>query len=138
MAFSDFMEDEIVDIALRGGSWTVLATSLIHVALYTTTQNDANGGTEVTGGNYARQNVTNFSAPAGGDGITKNPSLIRFPASGNAGADWGQVGWWGILKHLTNSAAADLLFWGEFPVKKQVFSDDHVEIPANSLIITLE
>lgn len=135
MAFSDYVETQIVNLTLRNVAWSTPAKPWI--ALFTTATGDDDSGSEVSGGNYVRIQVTDFTATGAGgtDGISKNATLIRIPASGNAGANWGQVGWWGLFDAST---VGNLMYWGQFPVAKQVFTDDHVEIPANALIITLE
>lgn len=61
-------------------------------AFYTAAPTSAGGGTEVTGGSYARASVTpldaNFAAPSAGNGVTSNSNAINFPApTGN----WGGV-----------------------------------------------
>jgi hypothetical protein len=62
-----------------------------YVALYTDTPGDAGGGTEVSGGSYARQAAT-FAAAS--DGVASNSVAIEFP---EATAAWGTVKGWGIL-----------------------------------------
>lgn len=61
-------------------------------ALYTAMPGEAGGGTEVTGGSYARAALhpadANWAAPTAGDGGTSNVSDLTFPApTGN----WGTV-----------------------------------------------
>lgn len=63
----------------------------MYVGLYTVTPNDAGtGGTEVSGGSYARQAITSgtgtWAAPAGSG--TSNSADVVFPA---ATADWGTI-----------------------------------------------
>ncbi len=55
----------------------------IYVALYTVTPTDAGGGTEVTGGAYARVATqpldANWTAASATDGLTDNTAAIRWP-----------------------------------------------------------
>ena len=81
--FSDFMENKIIDHMLRNQAYTPPAT--VYVALYTDDPTDADTGTEVSGGAYARQSVT-LSAASGG--ATSNSADITFPT---ATADWGTI-----------------------------------------------
>lgn len=67
---SDYLELKILDGVLGGPDFVRPATS--HVALYTVAPSDAGGGTEVSGGSYARAAVTNSAtnwpaAAAGAD-----------------------------------------------------------------------
>jgi len=61
-----------------------------YCALFTTAPLSSGGGTEVTGGSYARQgqtrNTTNF--PLASSRTTKNATLLNF---GTATADWGTI-----------------------------------------------
>ena len=50
--FSDYLEDKIIDHILRAQAFTPPAT--IYVGLFTAAPSDAGGGTEVSGGAYAR------------------------------------------------------------------------------------
>lgn len=72
-AASNYAETQIVNHMLRNTAWTSPTT--VYVALFTTNPTDANSGTEVTGGSYARQSAT-FSAPT--DGVTSNSSAVTF------------------------------------------------------------
>jgi hypothetical protein len=77
-AFSDYLENKLVDHTLRNVTYTPPAT--VYLALFTSTatlgQLEANTITnEVTGGSYARQAVTFVAASSGG---TSNSATITF------------------------------------------------------------
>lgn len=72
-ALSNYLEDKLIDEVLRNVGYTPAAT--VYLALMTTATTDAGGGTEVTGGSYARQAVT-FTAASGG--ATENSGTITF------------------------------------------------------------
>lgn len=72
-ALSDYLENILINEVLRAVAYTPPAT--VYLALFTTATTDAGGGTEVTGGSYARQPVT-FSAAAGG--ATENSATVTF------------------------------------------------------------
>jgi hypothetical protein len=72
-ALSDYLENKLLDHVLRAATYTVPAT--VYLALFTSSTSDAGGGTEVTGGSYARQAVT-FSAAAGG--LCENSTALNF------------------------------------------------------------
>lgn len=72
-ALSDYSETALLNELLRGINLAAVATP--YLALFTTATTDAGGGTEVTGGSYARQAVT-FSAPSGG--ATENSAAVTF------------------------------------------------------------
>jgi hypothetical protein len=70
---SDYLENKLLDHFLSTTSYTMPAD--VYVALYTVAPNDAGGGTEVTGGSYARQTAT-FDAAS--SGATQNSANIDF------------------------------------------------------------
>src|SRR5262245_10711430 len=65
---SDYLENLVIDHLFRTRTWTKPAA--LYVALFTAAPTDAGGGTEVTGGGYARVSVapldTNWNATQGG------------------------------------------------------------------------
>lgn len=98
-ALSDYVENGIIDWLLRGQSFTPPAT--VYVGLLTAAPSDAGGGTEVTGGSYARvavasalanwagtQSAGSTTASSGTGGTTSNNGAITFPAPT---ANWGVV-----------------------------------------------
>ena len=56
MAFSDYLEDKVLEHVFGGNAFT--APSTLYVALFTVAPSDTGGGTEVSGGAYARQTAT--------------------------------------------------------------------------------
>lgn len=65
---SDFLELELLDHVLGNAAYSAPAT--VHFAWFTALTGEAGGGTEATGGGYARvavtNNATNFPAAASG------------------------------------------------------------------------
>ena len=55
-AVSDYLENALLNHVFRGVAYT--APTAIYLALYTSDPTDANTGTEVSSGGYARQQVT--------------------------------------------------------------------------------
>lgn len=70
---SDYLENHIINHLLRNQAFTPPST--LYLALYTTATTDAGGGTEVTGGSYARQT---FTLTAATTGATENVADINF------------------------------------------------------------
>lgn len=95
-ALTNYLEDAIVGHLFRGAAFT--APTTLYIALFTATPGEAGGGTEVTGGSYARVSVANASAQwaatAAGNGTTSNVNAITFPAPT---ANWGSVTHWAIM-----------------------------------------
>lgn len=72
-ALTDHLENALLNEVLRNVNYVPPAT--VYLALFTTATSDAGGGTEVTGGSYARQAVT-FTAASGG--ATENSGSVTF------------------------------------------------------------
>lgn len=72
-ALTDFLENALINEVLRNVAYSQPTT--VYLSLHTTATTDAGGGTEVTGGSYARQAVT-FSAASGG--ATENSAAVTF------------------------------------------------------------
>ena len=127
-AMTDFLENKLIDHLFRTTSYakpTVLA-----VALFTTATTDAGGGTEVTGGSYARVSLnplnTNWNATQGGTtgdssgtgGLTDNALDITFPAPT---ANWGSIVNFAIMDATT---AGNMLIHGALTTAKTVNNGD--------------
>jgi hypothetical protein len=115
---SDFLENEILDHLLSAATYTAPATT--YIALYTAAPTDAGGGTEVTGGAYARVAVTNNATnwPAASAGAKSNGTVITFPAPT---ANWGVVVAFGVFDA---ASAGNLLYWGLVTPNKTVNNGD--------------
>jgi hypothetical protein len=119
-------------------TWLTLGQGMpkrpIYIALYTTAPTDAGGGTEVSGGAYARQQVdpsdSNWSAPDNTGGLTDNVNNITFPV---ATANWGTIVAVGIFDR---ASGGNLLLWGNLAANKTINSGDQFIFPAGNLDIT--
>lgn len=124
--FSNYLENAVINAVLRNTSYTSPTT--VYVGLYTTDPTDADTGTEVSGGSYARTSVA-FDAPS--NGVTQNTSDITFPT---ATASWGTVTHIGIHDA---SSAGNLLFHTALDTSKAIDSGDIFKITTGNLTVTL-
>ncbi len=128
-AMTDYLENKVVDWLFRGQTFTPPAT--IYVALYTASCNDAGGGTEVTGGSYARvgvasslanwagtQSAGSTTASTGTGGQTSNNAAVTFPAPT---ANWGVVTHFALLDAST---AGNMLICQALTASKTINSGD--------------
>lgn len=129
---SDYLETQIITHIFRTSSFT--KPTGLWIALFTAAPNDAGGGTEVSGGGYARVARApldaNWAAPSGGNGQTSNVAAIDF---GTASANWGTITHFGIFDAST---AGNLLVWGALTASRTVNSGDAFQIPAGQLTVT--
>jgi hypothetical protein len=124
---SNYLENALINGTLRATSYT--APTTVYVGLYTTDPTDANTGTEVSGGSYARTSAT-FGAPS--NGVTTNSAAVTFPT---ATGTWGTVGWIGILDAATSG---NLLYHTPLTSSKSITSGDIFTISIGNLSVTLE
>lgn len=124
---SDYLENELLDHVLGGGDYSRPAT--VYVALYTVAPTDADGGTEVSGGSYARAAVVNNATnwPAASGGAKSNGTVITFPT---ATANWGEVVAFAILDA---AAAGNFLYWGDLTTPKTINNGDTAQFPVGEL-----
>lgn len=97
-----------------------------HLALYTASPNAGGGGTEVSGGSYARLPITFGTITAG---AMSNTSAITFSSLPNA-----SITHYGILNAVT---AGGLKVYGSLNSTAVVISGDQVQFPIGSIVINL-
>ena len=119
-AMSDYLEVEIRKHIFRTGSFT--KPTVLAVGLFTTNPTDAGGGTEVTGGSYARVQRdpldANWTGASSTDGLTDNAAALTFPGPS---ASWGVITGFGIFDATTTG---NLLIWGALSTPKTVNNGD--------------
>lgn len=123
---SNFLEDALINATLRNTAYT--SPSVVYVGLYTSDPTDANTGTEVSGGSYARTAVT-FAAPTNGTALSS--SVVSFP---QATTNLGTIGWIGILDALTGG---NLLYHTALDVAKPIDIGDIFQIAIGNLSVQL-
>lgn len=125
--FSNYLENAVIDAVLRNTSYTSPTT--VYVGLYTSDPTDADTGTEVSGGSYARTAVT-FSAPS--NGVTSNSADVELPQATSS---------WGSVTHIGLHDAAsggNLLFHTILDTTKTIDSGDIFKIASGNLTVTLD
>lgn len=139
-SLSDYVENKIVDVILRGQTFTAPAT--VNIGLSTAACSDSSVGTEVTGGSYARVAVTSSLAnwagtqgagttvaSSGTGGATSNNAVITF-ATPSAG--------WGLVTHYFAHDGTNLLFCAALTTAKTINSGDTVSFAIGSLTLTVQ
>lgn len=127
---SDYLENALLDHVLGGGDYTRPGT--VYIALYTVTPGDAGGGTEVSGGSYARASVTNNATnwPAASGGAKANGQDIEFA---QATADWGTIVAFSIMDAVSGG---NMLYWGAVSPSKAVNDGDTAKFATGDIDIT--
>jgi hypothetical protein len=141
-AMTDYLENKLIDHILRNTAFSV--PTGIHLALFTAAPSDAGGGTEVTGGSYARVQVgpstSAWTATQGGTagassgtgGQSANAADAVFPAPT---ANWGVVTHFAIMDA---ASGGNMLLWGALAASKTINNGDAApKFLAGALTVTL-
>lgn len=153
-AMSDYLENKLIDFLFRAqalgitGATAAAGTgpSALYVGLYTANPTDTAGGTEVSGGSYARVLVTSAlgawdntqaasstAVSSGTGGTTRNQSAITFPAPT---ANWGTVTGMALFDA---ASGGNMLIWSALNVSKTVNNGDAApSFAANALTFQID
>ena len=122
---SNYLENKVLDHIM--GTTTYTKPSAVYVALYTAAPSDTGGGTEVTGGSYARQTATFSEAASGATSNSANIDFVVMPACTVVAI--------GIFDALTTG---NLLVWGTLSTNKSLDAGDTLRIATGDLDISLD
>lgn len=140
---SDYLENKLTDQILR--AQTAFTPATVYIALLTAAPNDTGGGTEVSGGSYARvalttslvnwsgtQSAASTTASTGTGGQSSNNIAITFPTPSAA---------WGVVTHYAlydAAAAGNLICYGTLATPKTINNGDPApSFAAGQLTVTL-
>lgn len=143
-AFSDYVENKIVDLLFRAQAFTAPAT--VYVGLSTTACNDAGFGTEVTNANnYARASITtgltafkstqnDNLASTGTGGVTSNSAPVNFNTPSGS---WGTVTHWFLATSGTHGGG-EILICDDLTTPQAIGSGNTVSFAIGALTITVQ
>ena len=125
MSKTNYLETQLLNHVLRAAPYS--GPSTVYAALFTAAPGEAGGGTEVSGGAYARQPVT-FSAPAP-DSVA-NTADVNFPV---ATANWGTVVAFAIMDA---ASSGNMLYFANLTASRTVLTNDQFRFPAGQLLVS--
>lgn len=132
-ALSDYLENALINHIFRNTDYTRPAN--IYVALFTAAPSDSGGGTEVTGGSYARQAIPTGASSgwnAASGGATENTAVLNFPT---ATADWGTITHVGFFDASTSG---NLLMHAALTASRTIANGDLFRFNAGELDVALQ
>jgi hypothetical protein len=103
----------------------------VWIALFTAAPSDTGGGTEATGGSYARKSTAGADWAAASGGATSNANAITFVTP---------TGSWGTITHfalMDASTAGNMLAWAPLTTPQAVGTGNTVSFAIGDLDITL-
>ena len=131
MNASNHLEHQILNHFFR--NTPAAAPAQLFLALYISDPTDADIGTEIQGGAYARQIIT-FGEPSQVDGAGQiaNNTQINFPT---ASSNWGTVSHWGIR---TAATGGNLLVHSPVPTPKIIENGDEARFNIGAITISID
>ena len=121
-AMTDYLEDKIRGHVLQNTAYTSPTT--VYAALFSDATDDTGGGTEATGGSYARQSVA-FSSGASGTDAAESSADVTFS---NMPADT-----WTHLALFDAASSCNMLLHGPLSASKTTASGDDLVIEAGDI-----
>ena len=126
---SNYLENKLLDHFLGTAAYTMPTT--VYVGLYTVAPSDTgtgtSGGTQVTGGSYARQTAVFSAAASGTTSNTANIDFAGMPAATTVAI--------GVFDALTSG---NLLLWGTLTANKTTDAGDTLRIATGDLDISID
>lgn len=128
---SNYLEEAVLNYFFRNQA--IAQPTTLYLALYINDPTDADTGTEVSGGAYARKQIT-FGAPAqtGGKGVISNNAKIEFDI---ATTDWGSVSHFGIR---SASTGGNLLSHGSLSRVENVQTGNRLTVEIGNMQVSVE
>jgi len=125
MSFTNYLETEILDHVFAGAAYTAPSTK--YLALFTGAPGETGGGTEVSGGGYARQTVA-FTTSGN---TTSNNAAVEYPT---ATANYGTVTHVAVFDASTSG---NMMAYAALSSNKTIETGDVFRVPSGDLDITL-
>jgi len=122
---TNYLENKLIDHFL--GTTTYASAATIYVGLFTSAPGETGGGTEVSGGSYARQSATFSAATNGSTTNNANVDYINMPAASVVSI--------GIFDAATSG---NMLLYGALTTPKTTDAGDTLRIASGSLTISID
>lgn len=126
MSFTNYTETEVLEWLLTAGA--VTRPAAWYIGLFTAAPGETGGGTEVSGGSYARESAT-FTVSGS---TASNNASIEFT---EATASWGTITHVAIFDAVSGG---NMLAYASLAISKAIDTGDILRIPAGDLDVTLD
>ena len=127
--FTDYLEDKVLDHVFGGSAYT--APTTLYVGLFTAAPSDTGGGTECSGGSYARKSMAAMTVSGTSPTTATNGAAVEFVTA---------TGSWGTVTHVgifDAASSGNLMAWAALTTSKAVTSGDVFRFNAGELDVTL-
>ena len=119
---STYLRQAVIKAALGEATFPTITNT--YLALYTNNPTIADTGTEVTGGSYARQQLSFANASGGAKASNTSETFTSMPAT--------TVTHWGIRDA---SSGGNLLYFGAFDLPIELNATDNLPIASGDIVI---
>ena len=126
MSLSDTFETTTLKWLLTADA--VTRPTAWYIGLFTVAPSDAGGGTEVSGGSYARKSVA-FTVSGN---LATNSAAVEFDV---ATADWGTITSVAVFDAVSGG---NMIAYATLTASKTIANGDVLRVPANDLDITMD
>lgn len=126
---TDYAENKVLDHIVGKTSFTMPS---VWVALFTAAPSDAGGGTECTGGSYARKSTAGSDWVAAASGASSNAAAITFVTPSGS---------WGTVTHfalMDASTSGNMLAWNAVTTPQAVGTGNLVQFAIGALTLTAD
>ena len=125
---SNVLEVDLLNSTLNGAAFTPVDNP--YVSLWTSDPTDAETGTEVSGGSYAR---IASSFPTATTNTVATDADVTFA---EATSTWGTVGWIGL--HSASTGTSNMIYHTALDAAKTIDTGDVFKITVGNLTVTLD
>ena len=122
---TNYLESKLIDHFL--GTTTYTKPTAVYVGLFTVSPGEAGGGTEVTGGSYARQEATFAAASSGSTTNSTNIDYTNMPAATTV-----------AIGIFDASTSGNMLLYGALTTNKTTDAGDTLRIATGSLSVSID
>lgn len=129
MSFTDYLENAVLGHVFGSATYT---KPTLYLGLFTAAPGETGGGTEVSGGSYARQATGAMTISGTAPTQAANGSVIEFPA---ATADWGNITHAAIFDA---ASGGNMLATAALATARNIQSGDILRVPAGAAVVTLD
>jgi hypothetical protein len=134
MPFSLFIDNRLLTHLTRKGTWTRPGAVYSSLHVSPGPGKDGQTGNEVSGGSYARKQVSHADWAAPATSSTNNANEIKFVT---ATGSWGTVSHVGLWDHLTQTSASHFIGFKALDTPKAVNNGDVAKFVAGALKILM-
>jgi hypothetical protein len=128
---ADYLENKLLEHSVGKTSFTMPS---VWLALFTAAPGESGGGTEVSGGSYARLALAGADWASASGGSISNANALTFAT---ATADWGTIVGIALIDSSSAAGSNNYLWYGTLTTNRAVQTGDTFRFAAGTLTLSL-